>query len=231
MVKCSKRKHKFAKYDESAMNDTEYRASFALLNNLPAMTFSKDAKTGRYLACKQSFAEYAQKSGPEGVVGLTDFEIFDPVTAAHFVEDDQKTLSMDRPYVFFEDVPDAAGTVIRNLQTTKLKFTDETGRLCTLGICTDVTEMVEAKSFETRMKVHQEEEKNRGQQAKMITALSSDYRSVYYVDLDKDEAVCYRADKMLEEAPEIGSRFSYLKDFTAFAELHVAEKYREGARR
>ena len=27
----------------------------------------------------------------------------------------------------------------------------------------------------------------------MITALSSDYRSVYYVDLDKDEGICYRA--------------------------------------
>ena len=200
----------------------------ALLDNLPAMTFSKDAETGKYLACNQSFAEYAHKSGPEGVVGLTDFEIFDPVTAAHFVEDDKKTLSMDRPYVFFEDVPNAAGTVIRNLQTTKLKFTDENGRVCTLGICTDVTEMVEAKSFETRMKVHEEEVKNRERQTKMINALSSDYRSVYYVDLDKDEAVCYRADKKLEEAPAIGEHFPYMRDFTAFAQNRVAEKYREG---
>ena len=200
----------------------------ALLDNLPAMTFSKDAETGKYLACNQSFAEYAHKSGPEGVVGLTDFEIFDPVTAAHFVEDDKKTLSMDRPYVFFEDVPNAAGTVIRNLQTTKLKFTDETGRVCTLGICTDVTEMVEAKSYETWMKVHEEEAQNREQQTKMINALSSDYRSVYYVDLDKDEAVCYRADKKLEEAPAIGEHFPYMRDFTAFAQNRVAEKYREG---
>ena len=200
----------------------------ALLDNLPAMTFSKDAETGKYLACNQSFAEYAHKSGPEGVVGLTDFEIFDPVTAAHFVEDDKKTLSMDRPYVFFEDVPNAAGTVIRNLQTTKLKFTDENGRVCTLGICTDVTEMVEPKSLETRMKVHEEEVKNREQQTKMINALSSDYRSVYYVDLDKDEAVCYRADKKLEEAPAIGEHFPYMRDFTAFAQNRVAEKYREG---
>ena len=200
----------------------------ALLDNLPAMTFSKDAETGKYLACNQSFAEYAHKSGPEGVVGLTDFEIFDPVTAAHFVEDDKKTLSMDRLYVFFEDVPNAAGTVIRNLQTTKLKFTDENGRVCTLGICTDVTEMVEAKSFETRMKVHEEEVKNRERQTKMINALSSDYRSVYYVDLDKDEAVCYRADKKLEEAPAIGEHFPYMRDFTAFAQNRVAEKYREG---
>jgi len=44
----------------------------SLLSNMPAMSFSKDAETGRYLACNQSFAEYAHKPSPEGVVGLTD---------------------------------------------------------------------------------------------------------------------------------------------------------------
>ena len=200
----------------------------ALLNHLPAMTFSKDAATGKYLACNQSFAEYAHKSCPAEVVGLTDFDIFDPVTAAHFVEDDKKTLSMDGPYIFFEDVPNAAGTVIRNLQTTKLKFTDETGRLCTLGICTNVTEMVAAKLFEAKKQAYLEEEGLRKQQSKMITALSSDYRSVYYVDLDKDEAVCYRADHYIKEAPGVGDHFPYLKDFSTFGRTRVAESYQEG---
>ena len=40
----------------------------ALLTNMPAMTFSKEVSTGRYLACNQSFAEYAHKETPEGVV-------------------------------------------------------------------------------------------------------------------------------------------------------------------
>ena len=65
-------------------------------------------------------------------MGLTDFEIFDPATARHFAEDDKKALSMEEPYIFFEDVPDAAGNQ-KQLQTTKLKFIDETGRLCLLG--------------------------------------------------------------------------------------------------
>ena len=76
----------------------------SLLSNMPAMSFSKDAETGKYLACNQSFAEYAHKASPEGVVGLTDFDIFDQDTAAHFVEDDKKALGMDEPYIFFEDV-------------------------------------------------------------------------------------------------------------------------------
>jgi hypothetical protein len=58
-------------------------------------------ETAVYLACNQAFAEYAHKESPEGVVGLTDAEIFDAVTAEHFVEDDRMALSMDEPYIFF----------------------------------------------------------------------------------------------------------------------------------
>ncbi len=116
----------------------------ALLTNMPGMTFSKDIATGRYLACNQSFAEYAGKESPDGVIGLTDFEIFDRATAEHFVEDDKKALSMDGSYVFYEDVPDAAGH-LKNLQTTKLKFIDNAGRHCLLGLCLDITEAVRSR--------------------------------------------------------------------------------------
>ena len=130
----------------SAAKLAELMGSVAsLLSNMPAMSFSKDAETGRYVACNQAFAEYAHKPDPEGVIGLTDHEIFDHVTAQHFVEDDRKALEMDEPYVFFEDVPDAQGNM-RYLQTTKLKFREPGGRLCTLGMCVDVTEMSKAKA-------------------------------------------------------------------------------------
>ena len=109
-------KRRLAEEVQSAARLADLMASVAsLLSNMPAMSFSKDAETGAYLACNQPFAEYAHKASPAEVVGLTDFDIFDPVTAAHFAEDDKKALSMDVPYIFFEDVPDAAGTAIRNL--------------------------------------------------------------------------------------------------------------------
>ena len=85
----------------------------SLLTNMPAMSFSKEIETGKYLACNQAFAEYAGKTKPEEVVGLTDHEIFDSATADHFVEDDRKAVAMDKAYVFFEDVPDATGTIFR----------------------------------------------------------------------------------------------------------------------
>ena len=65
------------------------------------------------------------------------------------------------------------------------------------------------------------------QQDQMITAMASDYRSVYYVDLDKDEAICYRDDPRFSEASALGASFPFLRDFTAFAYNHVAEPYRE----
>ena len=208
----------------------------SLLSNMPAMSFSKDAKTGKYLACNQSFAEYAHKSSPEEVVGLTDYEIFDAVTAAHFVQDDKKALEMDKPHIFFEDVPDAMGNM-RNLQTTKLKFTDASGRLCTLGMCVDVTKMTRIKAAEAKQQELEErialqdklleEERLRAQQKSMITALASDYWSVYYVELDTDEGVCYQSHADADNTLEVGQHFRYLDTFTAYADKYITGQYHD----
>ena len=215
----------------------------SLLNSLPALIFSKDAETGRYLACSQSFAEYAHRATPDDVAGLTDFDIFDPVTAAHFVEDDKKALSMEGKYTFFEHVPDAAG-FMRHFQTTKQKFVDESGRLCTLGLCVDVTDTVEKNAEE----VHQAEqrtlrqeqekrvaleeelqghEKGLEQMSRLITALASDYWSVYYLELDKDEGICYQAHADVYDGFKVGDRFHYLEAVTAYANQYIVESYRK----
>ena len=210
----------------------------SLLSNMPAMSFTKDAETGVYLACNQPFAEYAGKRLPEEVVGLTDHQIFDKETADHFVEDDAIALSMDKPHVFFEDVPDAEGSTIRNLQTTKLKFVDNSGRLCTLGLCVDVTEIANMKTAEAKQQQMEErlalqeklleEQKQRKEQDSMIIALASDYRSVYYVNLDEDEAICYIEDRRDGDSPDAGEHFPYLKVFTDYAYDRIDDDYREG---
>ena len=207
----------------------------SLLSNMPAMSFSKDALTGRYLACNQAFAEYAHKASPEGVVGLTDHEIFDKATADHFVEDDQKALASDGPYVFFEDVPDAGGKVIRNLQTTKLKFRDSSGRLCTLGMCVDVTEMTRIKTAQAREEELKrqlvlqeqllEQERHRTEQEKLITALSSDYRGVYYIELDTDEGICYQIHPELTHGYQVGEHFPFIEGISRYGEKYVDAKY------
>ena len=163
----------------------------SLLNHMPAMSFYKDAKTGVYLACNQAFAEYANKKTPSEVAGLTDVQIFDSATAAHFAEDDKKALSMDKPYTFFEDVPDAAGNQ-KQFQTTKLKFIDEAGRLCLLGMCMDVTEVVRIrKENEQTRAAYQEALSTSAVYESVVNALSEDYFNLYYVDLETEDYIEY----------------------------------------
>ncbi len=73
-----------------------------------------------------------------------------------------------------------------------------------------------------------EQEKLRTRQDHMITALASDYRSVYHVDLDSNTAVCYRADPDDREQTDEGIHFPFSERFKWYAENSVDENYREG---
>ena len=175
----------------------------ALLDNMPCLSFSKDAETGVYLACNQAFAEYAHKASPEGVVGLKDTEIFDEETARHFIEDDRMALSMEEPYVFFEDVLDAAGHQ-RQFQTTKLKFRDAAGRLCTLGMSQDVTDMVRVQRENASTREAYEQARSIGIiYTHIAQALSSSYIDIYYVNLENGEYVEYSTEMVRNQMTEL----------------------------
>ena len=73
-----------------------------------------------------------------------------------------------------------------------------------------------------------EEEKKRALQDNLITAMASDYRSVYYVNLDEDDAICYRGDPTDTDQNPEGTHFSFTERFRYYAENHVAEEYCEG---
>ena len=73
-----------------------------------------------------------------------------------------------------------------------------------------------------------EEEKRRTVQDSMITAMSSDYRSVYYIDLDNNEGVCYRGDPKDNDQTREGIKFPFHERFVWYAEHSVEESYREG---
>jgi len=71
-----------------------------------------------------------------------------------------------------------------------------------------------------------EQEKKRAQLDSMITALASDYRSVYYVNLDADNATCYRNDASDDDVAK-DDMFVFSEAFTKYANEYVAEDYRE----
>ncbi|MDO5702272.1 MAG: response regulator [Lachnospiraceae bacterium] len=95
----------------------------------------------------------------------------------------------------------------------------------------DAENRVRQQELEHRIALQEkllEEEKQRTRQDQMITAMSSDYRSVYYVNIDTDDAVCIRDDpKDLWQMPA-GKHFQYHKRFAEYCSLYVDEEYREG---
>ena len=74
------------------------------------------------------------------------------------------------------------------------------------------------------------QEKHQKDLDSMITAMASDYRSVYHVDIDTDEAVCYRADPDDPAQIPEGVHFPYHAWISEYCDLHVDEEYKEGFR-
>jgi diguanylate cyclase (GGDEF)-like protein len=216
----------------------------SLLNNMPAMAVTKNVENGTYLACNQMFAEYAKRKNPEAVAGLTDHDIFDNKTADHFVTDDKIALSMDEPYIFFEDVPDAAGNPHR-FQTTKLKFIDTAGRLCLLGMSMDVTEMMNAQKEKEQAKAAYQKALNTSAVYEgILDALSGDYFDLYYVDLETGEYTEYgswteegqrstekRGTDFFAESMENSKNFIYEEDLELFTSALNKEKLLEEIRK
>ena len=164
---------------------------YALLDNMPALCFSKDVETGAYLYCNQGFAEYANKEKPEDAVGLTDYDIFDPDTAKYFEEDDKLALSMEEPHKLFESVVDAKRNP-RQFHTTKMKFYDSSGRKCLLGMCMDVTELERIrKEIDETKSAYQEALITSAVYENVVNALSRDFFDLYYVDVETDDYIEY----------------------------------------
>ncbi|MBO7670777.1 MAG: diguanylate cyclase, partial [Oscillospiraceae bacterium] len=199
----------------------------SLLDNLPGMNYTIDAETGVYLACNQAFAEYAHKKSPEEVVGLKAAEIFDPVTAGRFADEDRVALSMDGPYIFFEDVSDAAGNR-RQLQTTKLKYVDASGRQCLLGISQDVTDMVRIRRENAMTKEAYEKARSTGLIYNYIAqALARGYTDLYYINLDSEEFIEYRSDGDTGSLTEARRGYHFFEECSIEAEELVHPDDRE----
>ncbi len=115
-----------------------------------------------------------------------------------------------------------AMVIIQNRNAARLTLEKETA---------DAENRARQEEYEQRLRLQEkllEEEKRRTQQDSMITAMAADYRSVYYVDLDQDDAVCYREDPEDMDQYKAGEHFPYQETFAAYAESSIAEPYREG---
>lgn len=181
---------------EAAKKITELQNSIStLLNNIPILTFSKEIKTGRYLACNQALADFAGKESPAEVTGLTDTELFGAEMGDQYAEADRMAISMDVPYVYLEEIPNAAGN-LKQFQTKKFKFIDENGRDCILGMCLDMTEMTKVQRENALMKQAYEEARTSGIIFTHIAqTLARRYEDLYYINLMTGTYIEYHVDE------------------------------------
>ena len=94
----------------------------------------------------------------------------------------------------------------------------------------EVENRVKHQELEERIHLQEqllEQERQRQQQDKLITALGSDYRSLYYIDLDKNECICYQEDGSSGNPHQAGQHFAYMDELKRYAGQAVAEPYRE----
>ncbi len=84
-------------------------------------------------------------------------------------------------------------------------------------------EMEQRSALQDQLLKQQAQQK---EQARMITALASDFRSVYYLELDKDRGVCYQSRSDLHGF-RAGEQFNYLESVTAYCNQYVLPEYRE----
>ncbi len=81
--------------------------------------------------------------------------------------------------------------------------------------------------FSFKMRRRDELDKLQKRADSMITALASDYWSVYFVDLDKDYGVCYREHSLIKGGLAEGEAFLFHETFKDYADKYVAEAYRQ----
>ena len=87
----------------------------------------------------------------------------------------------------------------------------------------DAENRVKNQELERRLALKAQQE----EQYRLITALSSDYWSVYYLNLDEDEGVCYQSHEDLENGFRVGDRFRYLESVTKYAQENITDEYRD----
>lgn len=199
----------------------------SLLDNMPGMYLTKDAKTGEYLACNQAFAEYARKKEPSEVIGLTAQELFGDEKACRHAEDDRMVLTMDEPLIYYDSMEDALGNMI-NVKITKQKYTDANGRLCVLGVFQDASNTLRISRDMASTKESYEKARSNGIIFTHIAqALAQGFTDLFYIDLNSEGFIEYRSDDKDGSLSEVRRGWHFFELFMDAAEEYIYHEDRE----
>ena len=207
-------------------------------NLLGAMKTAAFEKPDSYDAFVKEF-----QSGKQGVVSFTYNDIHETLTYIPVNGTDWQLTYLIRESVISERISSISeGTVRRSILQSVLTVAvmllmfgfiiyqiKRNSRLMLQHETTQAESRVKQKELEQRLKLQEqllEKDRRQEQQSEMIGALASDYWSVYYLELDKDEGVCYQSHTDLDEPGfKVGERFQYLSAVTAYAKRYITEQY------
>ncbi len=120
-------------------SEAKYRM---LLETMPQRVFYKDSR-GRYIAVNSAFSRDLGKL-PEEIIGMTDYQLLIPETAAEYASEDQKVTELGRT-VEFEDRHFCGGKNL-STQTVKTPVVDDEGNITgLLGIYWDISQRKDAE--------------------------------------------------------------------------------------
>ena len=185
------------------------------------------------------------QTGGRSVVSFTYNGIRETLTYIPVGNTDMQLTYLIRESVISDRISDiSSGTVRRSIIQSVLTVAvmiaifsliiaqnRKNGRLLLERETSEAENRVKQQELEQRLELQDQllkETKQREQQDEMITSLSADYWSVYYLELDKDEGVCYRSHSDLDGSGfKVGERFRYLSSVTAYADQYITDQYRD----
>lgn len=121
----------------------------SLINNIPDYIFYKNT-AGEYLLCNKAVANYFNQP-VENIIGHTDYDFVDPITAEMFRQQDAAMLAQGMPRVNEESITLPDGKQLL-LETLKTPFKNSEGHLLGLiGIGHDITQRKAQEEKITRL--------------------------------------------------------------------------------
>ena len=225
--------------DGHALTDSVLGGLAAEDNLISAMQGADFAEPDTFDSFVQSFS-----AGEKGTVSFTYNGIKEMLCFIPIKDTDWQLTYLIRESVISDSINDISNnTVRRSLIQTLLTVAvmgamfalifvqiRKNNRLMLENQTAEAENRVKQEEMEQRLKLQDQllaEQNQREEQNRMITALSSDYWSVYYLDLDNDKGVCYRSHSDLDGTGfKKDEHFPYLKSVTAYAEHYVTEQYR-----
>lgn len=154
----------------------------------------------------------------DGFRGKTDLDIRkDKKNAMKAMEADRRIIETGQGTEYI--IEENQDGIQDYLQLIKRPVYDENGKVS--GIIALINNITDYQLLKLEL------EKQAKTDASMVTAMASDYRSLYYADLDKDECLCVRAASGQEDHMWEGRTFPFHEGFINYADRYVAEADRE----